>query len=60
MSECSPACYGVECSLHHNCKRYAMVDGAKAWQSFIGHCLDGEGGRPLYLPIVTSKETNAS
>jgi len=45
-------CLGVLCEVHHRCVRYAAVEGTRIPSAnFIGHCADGQGGRPMFLPI---------
>lgn len=51
ISETVPACYGVCCTDHGECQRYAAVEAALPGQT-IGTCDDGQGGRPLFVPLV--------
>ena len=51
MEELRP-CLGVLCELHHRCLRYAAVEDSRVPSaSFIGYCSDGQGGRPMFVPI---------
>lgn len=50
-TETIPACYGVCCPDHGECKRYAAVESTLPGHT-IGTCDDGQGGRPLFVPIV--------
>jgi len=49
MTPIAPACYGVMCPRHHECARYAAVDGAGWAMQFIGTCGDG---LPMFVPLV--------
>lgn len=46
-----PNCFGVACEKHGQCQRYHAVDGSIGHPRTIGHCLDGNGARPLFVPI---------
>lgn len=46
----NPACFGVCCSVHDRCARYAMVNKAPASTQFIGMCYDpAQTDYPLFL-----------
>lgn len=44
-------CFGVGCSHHHRCARYAAVDGSQADGETIGTCLKS-GVYPMFVQII--------
>ena len=48
----TPGCFGVCCSKHARCERYASVEFATA-DNTIATCDDGKGGRPLFVDLAT-------
>ena len=55
ITDRAPACYGFQCPKHAECARYAAVD-TTSWANTIGTCDDGQGGRPLFVPIVATED----
>lgn len=51
ITDKSPACYGVACSLHQLCARYAAVDNMPAGVAVIGTCETSEHARPLFAEV---------
>lgn len=54
MTPIAPACYGVMCQRHHECARYAAVDGAGGAMQFIGTC---GSGWPMFILLVRGAQT---
>jgi hypothetical protein len=51
ITESVPACFGIACEQHAQCKRYAAVEHRDALH-FIATCDEmGTGERPLFIPI---------
>lgn len=55
-----PACFGVCCSQHQRCARYAAVDGLTGGASPIATCDRGDGSRPLFLAIAATPSAPAA
>jgi hypothetical protein len=63
ITETTPACFGVMCPLHGDCRRYAAVESTQADPSTIGTCETSSGALPLFLLIerqaaITPPHTN--
>ena len=59
ITEKTPACYGVCCPQHHECQRYAAVEGTSVHDT-IATCDDGKGGRPLFVQVKSTEAPCAS
>jgi len=43
-------CFGIACSVHHRCARYAAVDRSEADARTIGTCRQGESF-PMFIQL---------
>lgn len=54
ISDEHPACLGVMCPEHGQCRRYHLVERVGSWNA-IGTCHTDGDEYPLFLPVVTKE-----